>query len=132
MLPVTLPDFTWQKLYAFLKTYPGLYLGNEAHTRRFLEAVLWITRSGAQWRLLPAAYGKWNSVYKRYARWCDRGVWARLLEQVAATPDLEWLVLDSTTIRAHPCAAGAQKKTVDTPRKRSDAVRVGLPLKFIP
>jgi transposase len=110
MLPLTLPDLTWQNLYAFLKTYGGLYVGEEAHTRRFVEAVLWITRSGAQWRLLPKDYGAWNSVYKRYARWCDCGVWQAAFAHVATDADLEWRVLDSTVIRAHPCAAGAAKK----------------------
>ena len=132
MLPLKLPDAQWQRIYALLQTLPGLYVGNETKVRTFIEAVLWVTRSGAQWRLVPTAYGPWNSIYKRFARWCEQGVWERLFQQVAATPDLEWLVLDSTTIRAHPCAAGAQKKTVAKRRKRSAAVRVDLAPKFTP
>jgi transposase len=125
-----LPDTQWDLIYSFLKTLPGLYVGDETRTRRFFEAVLWITRSGAQWRLLPDTYGPWNSTYKRFARWCDRGVWDALFHHVSATPDLEWLLLDSTIIRAHPCAAGAQKKTVGKRRKPSGAVAAVLAPKF--
>jgi transposase len=130
MSSLTIAEAQWNLIYAFLKTRPGLYVGDEARTRRFVEAVLWITRSGAQWRLVPRTYGPWNSIYKRFARWEVRGVWAGLFHSVSQTPDLEWLLLDSTTIRAHPCAAGALKKTVGKPHKRSVAVAAVLARKF--
>jgi transposase len=131
MSTVKLSDNNWQRIYAFLQTCPGLYVGNELECRRFVEGVLWIARSGAQWRLLPAAYGKWNSIYKRFARWEQRGIWQQLFAQAATDPDLEWIIPDSTVIRAHPCAAGALKKTVDRPPKRSDGVVAGSAPRFI-
>lgn len=103
------PD-QWMILLQFLRTCPGVYVGQEQKCRRFLAGVLWITRTGAQWRALPERYGQWNSVYKRFLRWCEKGVWKRMHESCAADPDMEHLLLDSTIIRAHPCAAGAPYK----------------------
>jgi len=107
MITVTLPDDQWSKIVQFLRTCPDVYVGKEDECRRFIEATLWIARSGAQWRLLPDAYGKWNSVYKRFARWCDKGIWERMLAHFSDDPDMEHLIIDSTIVRAHPCAAGA-------------------------
>ena len=130
MLSVTLPDATWQTIYAFLKTCSGIYVGDELECRHFVEAILWVARSGAQWRLLPASYGKWNSIYKRFARWSNKQIWQKLFESCADDPDREWLLLDSTIVRAHPCAAGALKKTVDKPSKRWDAVAAASAPRF--
>src|SRR5690349_17542031 len=102
---VNLQDNEWVQILAFLRTCQGIYIGNEVKCRRFLNGVLWVLRSGAQWRLLPEQYGKWNSVYKRFARWYEREVWTRLLEAFADEPDVENLVIDSTLVRAHPSAA---------------------------
>src|SRR5882757_4503874 len=110
MSNVSLTNDQWTKIEAFLRADPNAYVGQAAACRRFVEAILWMGRSGAQWRLLPADYGQWNTIYKRFARWCEQGVWERLLVHVAAEPDLESVMIDSTIVRAHPCAAGAQKK----------------------
>ena len=76
-------DHQWQKLYAFLQGHPRAYAGQEEKCRRFVEAVYWILRTGAQWRELPADLGKWNSVFKRYARWEENGVWADMFKHRA-------------------------------------------------
>src|SRR5574338_1065128 len=110
MKTVTLSDDQWTKIRDFLKEDPNAYVGQEVECRRFVEAVLWVGRSGAQWRLLPNEYGQWNTIYKRFARWCNAGVWERMLTTFAEDADMESVMIDSTIVRAHPCAAGAQKK----------------------
>ena len=57
--------------------------------RRFLEAVLWIARTGSPWRDLPQEFGHWHRVYVRYNRWCHKGHWERIFEAVSGDPDLE-------------------------------------------
>ena len=109
----TLSDHQWSKILIFLRNHPRVYVGKVEECRLFVEAVHWIMRSGAQWRLLPEKYGHWNSVYKRYARWCDHNIWVDMHQNFVDDPDMESIMIDSTVIRAHPCAAGAQKKTVD-------------------
>lgn len=110
MTDVRLTDDQWTKIRDFLRQDPNAYVGNEDECRRFVEGVKWLSRSGAQWRLLPADLGNWNSVYKRFACWCDNGVWERMLEHFADHPDMENGLVDSTIVRAHASAAGATKK----------------------
>src|SRR5690242_2647097 len=77
--------------------------------RLFVNAVLWIAKTGAPWRDLPERFGNWNAVWRRFDRWAKKGTWRTVFEALQ-DPDLEWLILDSTIIRAHPHAAGAKKK----------------------
>jgi transposase len=126
MTNVRLTDDQWNRIHEVLRQDVHAYVGDEAQCRRFVEGVLWVTRSGAQWRLLPREYGAWNSVYKRFARWCDNGVWDRLMAAWQPEADMENGMIDSTVVRAHPCAAGAPKKTVAAKRKGSGAVAGAL------
>ena len=103
-----LTDAQWKRLEALV---PGtdVWVGRTAdNTREFLNAVLWIARSGAPWRDLPDRYGNWNSVYQRFRRWAASGVWQRVFEALQE-PDLDWMMLDSTSIRAHQQASGQKK-----------------------
>jgi transposase len=79
--------------------------------RLFVDAVLWIGRAGAPWRDLPEAFGPWNSVYRRFSRWSNAGVWHRVFAELAKDADFEEVFLDSTIVRVHQHAAGAPKKT---------------------
>lgn len=98
----------WENIYHYLSQYKGLHVSNEESVRRFVEGVFWMLKSGAQWRLLPREYGNWNHVYQRFAHWADKGIWHKMLYYFAKDPDMEYIMVDSTILRAHACAAGAK------------------------
>ncbi len=102
-------DAAWDRIKDLLPGRPGQSGWLASDNRLFVDAVLWIGKTGAPWRDLPERFGKWNSVWKRFDRWCRKGTWQQVFA-VLGDPDLEWLILDSTVIRAHPHAAGAKKK----------------------
>lgn len=122
MSDVKLTAKQWRKIRAFLDEKPQVYIGQEKQCRKFIEGVLWILRSGAQWRLLPPKYGNWNSVYKRFDRWSERGIWKEMFEHFADDPDLESVMMDGSVVRAHACSAGAPHKKGVNRRKTSAIV----------
>jgi transposase len=116
-------DADWDRIKDLLPGLPGSHGGIAEDNRRFVDAVLWIARTGAPWRDLPERFGNWNSAWRRFDRWCSKGVWARVMEALQ-DEDLEWLVLDSTVVRAHPAAAGSKKNgtaPADKPSRPSAA-----------
>lgn len=88
--------------------------GPEGNRRLFVDAVLWVARTGAAWEDLPPRFGNPNSAWRRFDRWARSGVWVEVFEALQ-DPDVEWLILDSTVVRAHPSAAGARKQRADPP-----------------
>jgi transposase len=102
-------DADWERIKDLLPGRPGQTGWLAEDNRLFIDAVLWWAKTGVPWRDLPERFGNWNSVWRRFDRWARKGTW-RLVFEALQDPDLEWLILDSTVIRAHPCAAGAEKK----------------------
>ena len=82
--------------------------------REFVEAVLYLARTGLPWRDLPKEFGEWSAVYMRFRRWEEAGVWRGLWAVLArgAAPALLQVFVDSTSIPVHPPAAGAPKKAL--------------------
>jgi transposase len=74
-----------------------------------LNAILWIARSGAPWRDLPERYGSWKTVYDRFNKWSREGVFEEIFEILNVAADMQELSIDSTSIKVHQHAAGAQK-----------------------
>jgi transposase len=109
-----LSDEQWEKIKDFL---PGRedHVGRTASDNRlFVNAVLWILRSGARWHDLPDRYGKYKSVHKRFVRWAHSGVWERIFDELVCDRKNQYLMLDSTIVRAHQQAATGRKKGAPT------------------
>ena len=82
--------------------------------RVFVNGVLWVLRSGARWSDLPERYGKYKSVHKRFARWAASGVWDQIFRTLIRDVKNEYLMIDSTIVRAHQQAATGRKKGLQT------------------
>jgi transposase len=101
-------DRSWEAIEPLL---PGSVRdrGRTARDNRlFLEAVLWKVRVGGPWRDLPKGFGEWNSIFRRFRRWAQRGVFQRLFEAVSGDPDFEYVLVDGTIISVHQKASGAK------------------------
>jgi transposase len=98
-------DDHWERIKDFLPGQAGDPGVTAKDNRLFINAVLWIAKTGAPWRDLPERFGLWGSVWKRFDRWGSKGVWKRVFEALQ-DPDLEWMIIDSTVVRAHQHAAG--------------------------
>ncbi len=114
-----LRDDQWDRIREFLPGREGHVGGTAADNRLFVEAVLYRYRAGIPWRDLPGRFGDWQSVWQRFDRWAKSGVFDRIFKTLAEDHDNEYMMLDSTIVRAHQHSAGARKKTART--KPSDA-----------
>lgn len=109
-----LRDDQWDRIKDFLPGREGHVGGTAADNRLFIEAVLYRYRAGIPWRDLPERFGPWQMVWQRFDRWAKSGVFDRIFRALASDHDNEYMMLDSTVVRAHQHSAGARKKGVRT------------------
>ena len=82
------------------------------NNRMILNGMLWIARSGAQWRELPAAYGPWQSVYARFAKWRDDVTLEKVFRALSEDADRENLSMHSSCIKVHESSNRRQKRQI--------------------
>ena len=103
-----LTDAQWAKMEPHCLGKPSDPGRSGADNRRFIEAVLWIARTGSPWRDLPATFGHWNTVFKRYRDWVKADIFKRLFDAVSDEPDMEYAMVDATIVRVHCHEQGAK------------------------
>ncbi len=108
MIWLVLNDAQWKRVAPLLPGKAGDPGRTAADNRLFLEAVVWIARVGAPWRDLPGLFGNWNSVFKRFRRWAQKGVFEELFKRLSWNNDFEYATIGGTIIRVHQHGAGAK------------------------
>jgi transposase len=106
-----LTDQQYERIEPLLSGKPGDPGRNAEDNRRFMNAVYWIARTGAPWADLPERFGKYDTVYQRFNRWAKKERWKAIFEALQE-PDLDWVMIDSSVVRAHQHAAG-QKSSAE-------------------
>ena len=105
---LVLTDMQWEKMAPFCLGKPTDPGRTGSDCRLFVEAILWIARTGSPWRDLPPCFGKWNTAYKRFRDWVKAGVFVRMFEAVSDDPDMEYAMVDATIVKVHRHGQGAK------------------------
>jgi transposase len=103
-----LSDEQYKRIAPILPGKPGDPGRTATDNRLFIEAVLWIVRTGAPWRDLPKVFGCWNTVFRRFRRWAENGVFDKIFKSLSGDPDFEYAIVDGTIIRVHKHGTGAK------------------------
>ena len=111
-----LRDDQWARIEQLLPGREGYVGGTARDNRLFVDAVLYRYRAGIPWSDLPARFGDAKAIHRRFSRWAEGGVWARVFAALGADADNEYAMIDATIVRAHQHSAGARKKGAMTRR----------------
>ena len=104
MIPTLLTDKLWLKLKPILLDFK---LYDKPNLRNIFTGILYQLKTGCPWRYLPSIYGKPNTIFKAYSRWSKSGLFLKLFKRLIQYPDMEWISIDGSHIRAHQSSSGA-------------------------
>jgi transposase len=105
---LVISDDVWDRIASHLPGKASDCGVTAADNRLFMESVLWRVRTGSPWRDLPVAFGNWNSAFRRFRRWAEKGVFEGLFEALSQEPDFEYALIDGTIVSVHQKASGAK------------------------
>ncbi len=128
MTRMMLSDAQWERVAPLLPGKSGDPGRSGKDNRLFLEAVLWLVRTGSPWRDLPETFGCWNTVFRRFRRWARKDIFERIFAVLSGDPDFEYALIDGTIVRVHQHGTGAQGGTHHQAIGRS---RGGLTTKIV-
>ena len=114
-----LSDEQWEKIKDFLPGKEGDPGRSAADNRKFINAVMWISRTGTPWRDMPPEIGSWMNVHKRFMRWSRGGIWQKIFNTIASNEDNDWLMIDSTIVKVHQDGAWGKKSKYETQPRRA-------------
>jgi transposase len=103
-----LSDEQYERIAPILPGKAGDPGRTAADNRLFIEAVLWMVRTGAPWRDLPEVFGCWNTVFRRFRRWARNGIFDKIFKSLSGDPDFEYAIVDGTIVRVHKHGTGAK------------------------
>ncbi len=104
-----LTDEQWDRIKNLVPGKVGDRGRSGKNNRLFVDAVLYVLKTGVPWRDLPERFGNWNSVWRRFDRWCEYGVWEKIVKELCEY-DFEEVQLDSTSIKVHLAAVGGRRE----------------------
>lgn len=107
-----LTDKSWSKLKLVMQKTGRIY--NKFDHRNTLEGILYRMRTGLPWRDLPSEFGHWNSIFRRFNLWSQKGILNRIFKALSHITDSEWLFIDGSVVRAHQHSSGARNKSEES------------------
>ena len=111
MLRDGIRDDQWDRIKDLLPGREGHVGANARNNRLFIDAVLYRLRTGTPWRDLPDTFGPFKNIHRRFSRWAAKGLWAKLFSRLTEDADEEYMMIDSTLVRAHQHSSGAVGRT---------------------
>jgi transposase len=100
----------WDKIKTYIPGSTGKRGRPSKNNRQMLNGMVWLARSGAAWRDLPERYGSWKTVYSKFTKWRDEGIFEKIFKELSGDIDAENFMIDSTFIKVHQSANGGVKK----------------------
>lgn len=128
-----LSDEEWSRIETLLPPDNLKHQGRPPKSNRMIiNGILWVAKSGAAWRDLPERYGPWQTVYSRFRKWSEEGVFEAVFVALGMDADYQDLSIDSTMVKVHQSAAGAKKGPPEAKKadRKSASAEAGKPPKF--